>query len=104
MAGTSKYMDSPEDLHNYENLFLTVKLATRMHDNPRKVIAAYTSGNYKGNLLDLMEPGYAPIFGNTIIDNKLFPEDWFTMTSHCSSNCDDYQYCKRIYQTVCRNI
>jgi len=47
----------PEDLHHYEELFGVVKLATRMHARPRMVIDAYVNRSFRGNLLDLMEPG-----------------------------------------------
>ena len=36
----------PEDLHQYEELFPVVKLATRMHAQPRAVIEAYLEGQY----------------------------------------------------------
>ncbi len=90
----------PEDIHHYEDLFPTAKLATRMHDNPRKVIAAYAAGNYKGNLLELMEPSYVPLFGDAVIDNSLFPSGWFERTSNCSSDCNSCKYCESVFRTV----
>jgi len=33
----------PEDLHHYEEWFPMAKLATRMHANPRRVVAAYAT-------------------------------------------------------------
>ena len=63
----------PEDLHNYEDIFPVVKLATRMHSRPRLVLDAYTSRNYYGNLLDLFEPGHSYIFFPYIVDNEEIP-------------------------------
>ena len=67
----------PEDIHNYNRYFPMAKLATRAHSNPRKVIEAYCKEKFKGNLIDLLEPGHNPIFFPYIIDNSRFPEDWF---------------------------
>ena len=66
----------PEDLGVYETLFDSVKLATRMHSNPYMVIAAYTSGRHRGNILDLTEPGFSGITAPEIIENESFPEGW----------------------------
>lgn len=71
----------PEDLHHYDGLFPVVKLATRMHARPRMVMEAYTSGEYRGNLPDLFEPGYGPVFAPYVIDNTRFPSDWFERTT-----------------------
>ena len=94
----------PEDIHHYDDFFPIVKLATRMHDNPRKVIASYASRNYNGNLLELMEPSYIPLFGDSIVDNKLFPSGWFETTSQCSSSCSSCKYCESVFQIVCRPL
>jgi len=90
----------PEDIKNYEKWFGTVKLATRMHANPRKVLSAYIRGKHNGNLLDLTEPGYGKVFKNNIIDNTLFPGDWFEMTSMCKKDCHRCEYCKTVLAKV----
>lgn len=94
----------PEDLHHYGDLFDTVKLATRMHARPESVIAAYTSGRYYGNLLDLLEPGYGPAFAPQIVDNSLFPDDWFERTSTCDRMCHRCGYCEKVLSEVLRTI
>jgi hypothetical protein len=43
-------------------LFSVVKLAIRMHASPRRVLQAYVSERYSGNLPDLFEPGHGPLF------------------------------------------
>ena len=52
----------PEDIHNYEGLFDTVKLATRMHSLPGMVIDAYSRRSFIGNTLDLFEPGFGSLY------------------------------------------
>ncbi len=66
----------PEDLKLYEGLFEFVKLATRMHSNPYMVLAAYSSGRHRGNILDLTEPGFSGITAPEIIENESFSEGW----------------------------
>ena len=45
----------PEDLPLYEPLVDVVKLATRRHAFPEKIVAAYATRSYDGNLADLMD-------------------------------------------------
>ncbi len=90
----------PEDLHHYEGLVDTVKLATRMHSRPRAVLLAYTAGKWRGNLLDLLEPGFARIFAPFIIDNSKFPDDWFDKISSCSHDCRNCAYCRQVLDRV----
>jgi len=90
----------PEDLHHYEHLFDVVKLATRMHANPRRVVEAYAGGAYSGNLPDLFEPGHGALFAPRIIDNTRFPADWFQRTSACDKLCHKCGYCDSVMQQV----
>ena len=90
----------PEDLHHYEKLFPVVKLATRMHANPRLVVQAYVAGRYAGNLLDLFEPGFGPAFAPFVVDNTRFPEDWFERTTRCDKRCEQCEYCAGVLRDV----
>ena len=90
----------PEDIHHYEGLFDTVKLATRMHSHPGLVIHAYVKGDYYGNTLDLFEPGFGRALMPWIIDNKAFPEDWFERTTGCAKDCHSCGYCKTVLDRV----
>jgi collagenase-like PrtC family protease len=90
----------PEDVHYYEGLVKVMKLATRMHALPGLVLQAYTSGRYYGNLLDLCEPGYGPVFAPHVIENSAFPEDWFVHTSSCAKGCHKCDYCSRVLEDV----
>ena len=93
----------PEDLHNYEELFDTVKLATRMHEHPGMVIGAYARGYHVGNTLDLFEPGFGRAIQPYVIDNTAFPKDWFVKTTSCAKNCDRCNYCKTVLEEVLFN-
>lgn len=94
----------PEDIKNYQNYFSIIKLATRMHANPRKVIQAYTEEKFSGNLLDLLEPGYGPLLSPYVIDNSRFPKDWFEISTTCSRKCHDCNYCLKVLDKVLVNI
>ena len=90
----------PEDLHHYGDRFPIVKLATRMHANPRRVIQAYVSGRFSGNLPELFEPGHGSVFAPYIIDNRRFPADWFERTSSCGQQCELCGYCAEVLEQV----
>ena len=74
----------PEDLDCYEDLFDSVKLATRMHSNPYMILAAYSRGAHRGNILDITEPGFSNIVAPEIIENDCFPEGW--SSRRCTSD------------------
>ena len=93
----------PEDIHHYEGIFDTVKLATRMHSLPGMVIDAYARGRYIGNTLDLFEPGFGRAIAPYIISNLNFPETWFTKTSSCDKICHKCGYCKAVLEQVLIN-
>lgn len=86
----------PQDISAYEPYFNEIKLATRMHSNPRRVIGAYTMGRFSGNMFDLTEPSFSRRFKNHILDATLFPEDWFSKTTTCKRNCSECGYCERV--------
>jgi len=86
----------PEDMHHYYGLIHTVKLATRMHQNPWLVLQAYTSGFHPGAVTDLLEPCFSGELGSNMIANQLFPLDWFEKTSTCARNCETCQYCENV--------
>ena len=93
----------PEDLHHYEGLFDTIKLATRMHALPGMVIDAYARRNFCGNTLDLFEPGFGKALAPYIIDNTAFPKEWFTRVSSCDKLCHRCGYCTEVLRQVLFN-
>lgn len=48
----------PEDMPRYEPYVDFVKLATRRHPDPVKVLNAYATNTYRGNLAELMDPTF----------------------------------------------
>lgn len=93
----------PEDIHHYEDLFDTMKLATRMHSLPGMVIDAYVRRSFFGNTLDLFEPGFSKAIAPYVINNDAFPKDWFTQTSECDKMCHRCGYCKKVFDQVLLN-
>ena len=66
------------------------------------VVNAYVSGRWRGNLLDLLEPGFSPAFRPSFIDNGAFPEDWFEKTGRCGRECTGCGYCEGVFREVCK--
>ncbi len=93
----------PEDLHHYEGIFDTVKLATRMHTHPGMVIDAYVRGKYYGNTLDLFEPGFGRAIAPYVMDNSAFPKDWFEKTTNCDKQCHKCGYCEGVLKKLLLN-
>jgi collagenase-like PrtC family protease len=92
----------PEDIHHLDGLIDGVKLATRLHDRPRMVIAAYAKRQYPGNLLNLLEPSHAAALDGVWIDNAVFPDDWWERTSACGRRCGECEYCQEVWVRVRR--
>ena len=49
----------PEDIHKYEEYFAAVKLASRIHNNPKMVLESYIKGKYSGDILRILEPSHS---------------------------------------------
>ena len=90
----------PEDLGRYEGVFDLAKVASRMHRAPARVIRAYARGRYRGNLLDLLEPGHGDVAPGLWLDNAAFPADWFARSSDCGRNCDSCKYCASVLDHI----
>jgi collagenase-like PrtC family protease len=94
----------PEDVGNYEDIFDTMKLATRMHPKPELIIKAYAQGFWKGDLTDLFEPQFSSVIAPRILDNTAFGKNWFQMTSACGRRCDSCSYCEDTYHQICKEM
>ncbi len=94
----------PEDLHHYDDLFPTVKLATRLNPRPLMVIKAYIERSFYGNTLDLLEPNHTSLLQGHFIDNKAFPADWFERSSSCGRQCHKCNYCAEVLQQVLQKV
>ncbi|MBQ8310156.1 MAG: hypothetical protein IJX80_03980 [Clostridia bacterium] len=93
----------PEDIHHYDGLIDTMKLATRMHERPGLVIDAYARRSFYGNTLDLCEPGFGIALAPYIINNQAFPADWFAHVTSCNKQCHTCGYCKEVLEKVLFN-
>lgn len=60
----------PEDVALYEGLFPALKLATRVSPNPLRILKAYTTQHYRGNMLELLEPNHSGIFYPHVLENS----------------------------------
>ncbi|MBP5641368.1 MAG: hypothetical protein J6X55_17960 [Victivallales bacterium] len=92
----------PEDVPLWEPYVSLFKIATRRINQPTKILNAYASYNYDGNLLDLLDPVHADIFAPDIIDNKSFPSNWATsgIGNECAMNCTHCGKCATILAQV----
>ncbi len=62
----------PEDTDLYEGLIPMMKLATRVHERPERILRAYLEdGSYSGSILDLLEPNHTALFYPWLLENRL---------------------------------
>lgn len=60
----------PEDTHVYEGLTPAMKLATRVHENPSRVLRAYIERKrFVGNTASLLEPNHAATIYPYVLEN-----------------------------------
>lgn len=95
LSGTS--FIRPEDVHHYEGIFESLKLATRVNPNPTRVLRAYFGGKFGGNLLDLLEPTYSSMLYPCILDNTKIPDDF-------NIRANDKEYCKKVFDMAIVNL
>lgn len=61
----------PEDVHLYEELVPAMKLATRVHENPARILRAYIDNRrFSGNLPGLLEPNHAGVLYPYVLENS----------------------------------
>lgn len=90
----------PEDISRYAEFFPVIKLATRMHENPWIILYSYIKQSYSGSITDLMEPSFSNELSPFVLDNHLFPDDWFEKTSTCDKECHICGYCEKVLNKV----
>ena len=93
----------PEDIHHYEGLIDTFKLATRIHQLPGLVIDAYAHRRLIGNTLDLFEPTFSAALAPFVMDNTAFPKNWFDTVTKCDKLCHRCNYCQQVLEKVLIN-
>ncbi len=84
----------PEEMYLFEPYVAAAKLATRVSPRPEAIVRAYMLGQYRGNLLDLLEPNHAAYFHPTILDNSKLPADYCAYVASCDKTCESCSYCK----------
>ncbi|MBQ3597273.1 MAG: hypothetical protein II988_05640 [Clostridia bacterium] len=61
----------PEDVSLYEELVKGMKLATRVHESPSRIMRAYIErGKFVGNTASLLEPNHAPTIYPYVLNNN----------------------------------
>ncbi len=60
----------PEDIHYYEGIFDGMKLATRVHRAPERVLRSYIGGKASGSALSLLEPDHTGVIYPYILENS----------------------------------
>ena len=92
----------PEDLYRYEPYVSVFKLSTREADRPDLILKAYTSRSFNGDLLLLLDPGFAFLVRPNVFDNKAFPKEWSEgkIAGKCASNCTHCGKCTEVMKRV----
>ncbi len=88
----------PEEIDRYDDLADGVKLATRMHRSPERVIAAYAQRRFSGNVLGLMEPDFS---GVCYVENDAFSAEWLDGFGRLADDARD-AYCRKEWKHVGR--
>ncbi|MBR6737953.1 MAG: hypothetical protein IKL82_06340 [Clostridia bacterium] len=88
----------PEDVYLYEDLFDTLKLATRVSKFPIRTVKAYINGNYNGLITDLLEPDNSYFLYPYVLENRLIPQDFGKVVGNCNKNCKECGYCKKVFE------
>ena len=94
----------PEDTHLYEELFDGLKLATRVHADPERVIRAYAAGHYSGSLPALFEPDHSALFYPNVIENAALPENFGKTVLQCDKKCTACGYCDRVQAEATKSL
>ena len=86
----------PEDIPLYAPYVDVIKLATRRHASVRMVLAAYTSGSFDGNVLNLTEPCFAGLAAPYMLDNRRLTAD--DLPGACADDCRHCGKCERVLE------
>ena len=94
----------PEDLRRYEPYVSVFKLSTREADRPDLILKAYAAGEFDGDLLLLLDPGFSFLVRPKIFDNRAFPKEWSEgkIAGLCAANCTRCGKCAEILNLVCK--
>ena len=87
----------PEDLLKYSNFIDSFKLSGRTFSSHKliKILDSYISGEFSGNLLELLDSQYS-LSKYFYVFNDSFPDDFLNKVSTCSKNCNTCNYCQTL--------
>jgi len=90
----------PEDLSKYEGISNFFKLVGRTTDDETllKMIHAYSTENYDGNLLEIVDKGFSKIIN---LPNKQL-DGLFEQKVKCIKNCQNCEKCTKLYKSLKR--
>lgn len=90
----------PEDLTKYEGISNFFKLVGRTTDDETllKMIHAYSTGKYKGNLVEVVDKGFSQFIN---LPNEQL-DSLFDQKANCIKNCQNCEKCKTLYRTLKR--
>lgn len=88
----------PEDLAKYKEITDMFKLVGRTTDDETllKMIHAYSTGEYHGNLVDIVDKGFSQFIN--LPNDKL--DDLYEQKTNCDKNCQTCNKCKRLYKSI----
>lgn len=86
----------PEDVRLYEPYFDSMKLATRVSNNPVMILKSYINEKCCGNILELLEPNHAGRIYPLVIDNSKLNNSYL----YCEKNCKSCTKCFENYQNA----
>ena len=88
----------PEDLSRYEGISNFFKLVGRTTDEETllKMVHAYSTESYKGNLVEIVDKGFSEFIN--LPNDKL--DTLFDKKANCIKNCQTCQGCKTLYKKI----
>ena len=107
LAHPARFLKSPfirpEDTGHYKGIADTFKLSGRTLGPAFLIrcIKAYLSGNYDGNLLDLMDATHF-LSDHFHLHNPGLGDDFFPLLSSCTNQCKICKLCDRLFQRSAR--
>lgn len=88
----------PKELHLYKDDFSAAKLATRVSENPLRILDAYLDAHYTGAVTALLEPDNGVSLQPVLVDNSRFPKGFAEHVGNCDKNCENCNYCRSVYE------
>lgn len=88
----------PEDLKEYEGISDMFKLVGRTTDDDTllKMIHAYSTESYHGNLVEIVDKGFSKFIN--LPNDQL--DELFEQKSNCIKNCQNCSKCKTLYKRI----